>query len=127
MIRELGKGSFAVTYLAKDHYLPSQPLCVVKQLHTIHKNNQSVLKLFEKEAIVLEKLGKHPRISTLLAYFPQDDNFYISQEYISGNDLSTEIFHGKRWSEDNVIQLLKEVLAILVFVHTHCYCTGARL
>lgn len=119
IIRELGKGSFAVTYLAKDHHIPSHPLCVVKQLHTIHKNNQSVLKLFEKEAIALEKLGKHPQIPTLLAYFPQDDNYYISQEYIAGNDLSKEIAHGKRWSEDNVIQLLKEVLEILVFVHTH--------
>ncbi|MBD2138288.1 SUMF1/EgtB/PvdO family nonheme iron enzyme [Anabaena sp. FACHB-1237] len=119
IIRELGKGSFAVTYLAKDHQLPSHPLCVVKQLHTIHKNDQRVLKLFEKEAIVLEKLGKHPQIPTLLAYFGQDDNYYISQEYILGNDLSTEIAHGKRWSEDNVIQLLKEVLEILVFVHTH--------
>lgn len=119
IIRELGKGSFALTYLAKDHHIPSQPLCVVKQLHSIHKNNNSVLKLFEKEAIVLEKLGKHPQIPTLLAYFGQNDNFYISQEYIPGNDLSTEISHGKRWSEDHVIQLLKEVLEILVFVHTH--------
>ncbi|MBK1990385.1 SUMF1/EgtB/PvdO family nonheme iron enzyme [Sphaerospermopsis aphanizomenoides BCCUSP55] len=116
IIRELGKGSFAVTYLAEDHHKPSHPLCVVKQLHTIHKNNQSVIKLFEKEAIALEKLGKHDQIPTLLAYFPQDDNYYISQEYIPGNDLSTEISHGKRWSEDNVIQLLKEVLEILVFV-----------
>ncbi|WP_234300977.1 hypothetical protein [Sphaerospermopsis aphanizomenoides] len=38
----------------------------------LHKNDQRFLKLFEKEAIVLEKLGKHSHIPTLLVYFPQD-------------------------------------------------------
>ena len=119
IIRELGRGSFAVTYLAKDHHKPSKPLCVVKELHTIHKNDKSVLKLFAKEAAVLERLGEHPQIPTLLAYFEHNDNYYIGQEYIPGKDLYEEIGHGKRWSEDNVIELLKEVLEILVFVHTH--------
>jgi eukaryotic-like serine/threonine-protein kinase len=118
-IEPLGRGSFAITYLAKDLQKPSQPFCVVKELYSIHKNDDRVLKLFAKEAAVLERLGKHPQIPALLAYFEQNNTFYIIQEYIRGKDLSEEISHGQRWSEDKVIQLLKEVLEILVFVHTH--------
>ena len=44
IIQELDRGSFGVTYLAKDHHKPSKSLCVVKELHTIHKNDKSVLK-----------------------------------------------------------------------------------
>ena len=59
IIRELSGGTFAVTYLAQDDMQPSKPFCVVKQLRPIYTDAQ-VLGLFEKEAVILEKLGKHP-------------------------------------------------------------------
>jgi formylglycine-generating enzyme required for sulfatase activity/predicted Ser/Thr protein kinase len=116
IIRELGGGTFAVTYLAQDDMQPSKPFCVVKQLRPIYTNAQ-VLGLFEKEAVILEKLGKHPQIPTLLAHFQENDKFYIIQEYIDGHDLSTEIFAGKRLSEGYVIKLLQDTLEALAFVH----------
>jgi formylglycine-generating enzyme required for sulfatase activity len=117
IIRELGGGTFAVTYLAQDDMQPSKPFCVVKQLRPIYTDAQ-VLGLFEKEAVILEKLGKHPQIPTLLAHFQENDQFYIVQEYIDGHDLSTEIFAGKRLSEGYVIKLLQDILEALAFVHT---------
>jgi serine/threonine protein kinase len=111
IIKQLGGGSFAITFLAKDLLQPSKPLCVVKQLRPNHTDTQ-ILELFEKEAVILEKLGKHPQIPTLLAHFQQDDKFYIVQEYIDGHDLSKEIFVGKRLSPDYVIKFLKDVLEI---------------
>jgi len=116
IIQELGGGAFAVTYLAKDDMQPSKPFCVVKQLRPIYTNAQ-VLGLFEKEAVILEKLGIHPQIPTLLAHFQENDKFYIIQEYIDGHDLSTEIFAGKRLSEGYVIKLLQDILEALAFVH----------
>ena len=116
IIQELGGGTFAVTYLAQDDMQPSKPFCVVKQLRPIYTNAQ-VLGLFEKEAVILEKLGKHPQIPTLLAHFQENDKFYIIQEYIDGHDLSTEIFAGKRLSEGYVIKLLQDTLEALAFVH----------
>ncbi|WP_016952026.1 bifunctional serine/threonine-protein kinase/formylglycine-generating enzyme family protein [Anabaena sp. PCC 7108] len=117
IIRELGGGTFAVTYLAQDDMQPSKPFCVVKQLRPIYTDAQ-VLGLFEKEAVILEKLGKHPQIPTLLAHFQENDKFYIIQEYIDGHDLSKEIFAGKRLSEGYVIKLLQDILEALAFVHT---------
>lgn len=114
--KTLGGGSFAITYLARDIMQPSKPLCVVKQLRP-NQTNPRVIDFFNKEAAILEKLGKHPQIPQLLAHFQEDDNLYIVQEYIQGHDLGEEICPGKRLSESYVTKLLKDVLEVLSFVH----------
>ncbi|MGH1393153.1 MAG: SUMF1/EgtB/PvdO family nonheme iron enzyme [Trichormus sp.] len=116
IIKLLGGGGFAVTYLARDNYQPSKPLCVVKQLRP-NQTQSRVIEFFEKEAAILERLGKHPCIPQLLAHFNQDDNLYIVQEFIEGQDLSREIVPGKRLSESYVTKLLQDALEILSFVH----------
>lgn len=116
IIRLLGGGGFAVTFLARDNYQPSKPLCVVKQLRP-NQSEPRVIEFFEKEAAILERLGKHPQIPQLLAHFTQDQNLYIVQEFIEGQDLSREIFSGKQLSEGYVTKLLHDVLEILSFVH----------
>ncbi|UKO96519.1 SUMF1/EgtB/PvdO family nonheme iron enzyme [Nostoc sp. UHCC 0870] len=116
IIRLLGGGGFAVTYLARDNLQPSKPLCVVKQLRP-NQTEPRVIEFFEKEAAILERLGKHPQIPQLLAHFNQDQNLYIVQEFIEGQDLSREIVPGKRLSESYVTKLLQDALEILSFVH----------
>ena len=115
---QLGRGGFAITLLARDIMQPSKPLCVVKQLRP-QRTQQRIIDFFHKEAVVLEKLGKHPRVPRLLAHFQEGDNLYIVQEFIAGHDLSKEIFPGKRLSEAYVHKLLQDVLQILSFVHKH--------
>ncbi len=114
--RQLGGGGFAITYLARDHLQPSKPLCVVKQLRPNHTHPR-VVEFFEKEATILERLGKHPQIPQLLAHFCENQNLYIVQEFIEGQDLSKEIVLGKRLSEGYVTKLLQDVLEVLSFVH----------
>lgn len=116
IIKLLGGGGFAVTYLARDNFQPSKPLCVVKQLRP-NQTETRVIEFFEKEAAILERLGKHPQIPQLLAHFNQDQNLYIVQEFIEGQDLSREIVLGKRLSESYVTKLLQDALEILSFVH----------
>ncbi|WP_427160950.1 SUMF1/EgtB/PvdO family nonheme iron enzyme [Aliinostoc sp. HNIBRCY26] len=116
IIKLLGGGGFAVTYLARDNFQPSKPLCVVKQLRP-NQTQSRVIEFFEKEAAILERLGKHPQIPQLLAHFNQDQNLYIVQEFIEGQDLSREIVPGKRLSESYVTKLLQDALEILSFVH----------
>ncbi len=116
--RQLGGGGFAITFLARDHLQPSKPLCVVKQLRPNHTHPR-VVEFFEKEAAILERLGKHPQIPQLLAHFSENQNLYIVQEFIEGQDLSKEIVPGKQLSEGYVSKLLQEVLEILCFVHDH--------
>jgi formylglycine-generating enzyme required for sulfatase activity len=117
IIQQLGGGSFAMTYIAQDNLQPSKPLCVVKQLYP-HQSHPRVVEFFEREAVILERLGKHPQIPQLLAHLQENKHLYIVQEFIEGKDLGKEIIPGRRLPEEYVFQLLKDVLEVLDFVHS---------
>ena len=116
----LGAGGFGQTYLAIDTRRPGQPLCVVKHLQPVSQDPQALQtarRLFSSEAEILEALSQHDQIPRLLAYFEQDGEFYLAQDYIDGHPLSAELTAGDRWTEQEVIALLADVLPILDFVH----------
>lgn len=120
IVQIIGSGAFGQTYLAADTRRPGHPECVVKQLRPPANNKETLhnsLRLFEQEAKILEKLGRHERIPLLLAYFEDHEQFYLVEEFIPGNPLSQEIIPGQEWSEEQVIDLLIEILEILLFVH----------
>ncbi|MEH2425758.1 MAG: protein kinase [Nostoc sp.] len=119
VIRVLAMGGFGQTYIAQDTRRPGNPLCVVKHLKpgTDPRVFDTAKRLFNSEAETLEKLGNHDQIPRLLAYFDENQEFYLVQEYIEGHTLAEELIPGKRWSESQVVQLLQEVLQILEFVH----------
>ncbi|MBN3950280.1 MAG: serine/threonine protein kinase [Nostoc sp. NMS7] len=119
VIRVLAMGGFGQTYIAQDTRRPGNPICVVKHLKpgTDPRVFDTAKRLFNSEAETLEKLGNHDQIPRLLAYFDDNQEFYLVQEYIEGHTLAEELIPGKRWSESRVFQLLQEVLEILEFVH----------
>lgn len=118
----LGAGGFGLTYLAKDTQRPGTPTCVVKHLKPARRDEKFLgvaRRLFETEAEILEKLGKHPQIPQLLAYFEEKEEFYLVQEYVEGHPLSDELPVDKKLPEAQVFKFLKETLEILVFIHEH--------
>ncbi|BAY47024.1 TPR repeat-containing serine/threonine protein kinase [Scytonema sp. HK-05] len=120
IISHLGGGGFGETFVACDTHLPGSPQCVVKKLKPQANDPdtlQTARRLFDTEAQVLYQLGTHDRIPQLLAYFEENQEFYLVQEFIEGHDLSQEIIPGKPLSQDQVICLLQEILDILEFVH----------
>jgi len=120
IISNLGGGGFGETFVAYDTHLPGSPKCVVKKLKPQANDPttlQTARRLFDTEAQVLHKLGIHERIPQLLAYFEENQEFYLVQEYIYGHDLDEEIKPGEAISQDLVISLLQEILEILEFVH----------
>ena len=121
IVQVLSGGAFGQTYLAADTRRPGHPQCVVKQLRP-PGNSKTFLKtahrLFKQEAEILEKLGRHEQIPLLLAYFQEDNQFYLVEEFVPGNPLHKEIIPGHPWSEEQVIRLLSEILEILIFVHS---------
>lgn len=120
VIEILASGGFSQTYVAEDMQRPGNPRCVVKQFKPANPN-PAVLpvarRLFHTEGQTLERLGKHDQIPRLLAYFEENEEFYLVQELIEGHSLSSELGRGKKQSEAYVIDLLQDVLKILEFVH----------
>ncbi len=118
----LGEGGFSRTYIAGDILRPGKPRCVVKHLQPANPDPeflQDAWRLFQQEAETLEKLGSHDQIPRLLAYFRDGQEFYLVQEFISGEPLSATLIEGRPWTEKQVYHLLVEVLTVLAFVHSH--------
>ncbi|MBR8837013.1 MAG: serine/threonine protein kinase [Stigonema ocellatum SAG 48.90 = DSM 106950] len=120
VVRVLATGGFGQTYIARDTKRPGNPICVVKHLKPANSDPKvfdTAKRLFQSEAETLEQLGNHEYIPRLLAYFDENQEFYLVQEFIEGHTLSEELLPGQPWSESQVIQLLQEILSILIFVH----------
>ena len=81
----LGRGGFGITFLATDEHHPTKTKCVIKQLcfpETTGANFDKAVELFRQEALRLNEL-RHPQIPELLAYFEQDNELYLIQEFIT--------------------------------------------
>jgi serine/threonine protein kinase len=120
ILNVLGAGNFGQTYLAEDRHRPDNAKCVVKHLKPASADQNflpTARELFKREAQTLERLGGHPQIPRLLAYFEQDQEFYLVQDYIAGQVLRSEFPLRTVWPETKVVQLLQDTLGILEFVH----------
>lgn len=122
IVQVLGSGGFGQTYLAEEMHLPNTPQRVVKEINS-QSHSRSVLQeveeRFNKEVQALFRLGNHPQIPQLFAYFQENGKFYLVQEFIEGHPLSQELTIGRRLSEEEVINLLQGILEILDFLHQH--------
>ena len=121
VVRQLGRGGVGVTFLAQDQQC-FDAQCVVKQLKPKTVNPETLAiarRLFNREAEIMNRLGHCDRIPRLLAYFEQDNDFFLVQELIEGHDLSQEIIAGQPWSESETISLLQDVLEVLLIVQQH--------
>ncbi|NJN73240.1 MAG: tetratricopeptide repeat protein [Limnothrix sp. RL_2_0] len=122
IIRELAQGGFGATFLAEDLHLPEHPRCVVKQLKPQTAEPTALTtarRLFETEAQILHEIGKHDQIPQLFAYFEEQQEFYLVENYIEGQSLRDELRDKGKLSAREAVEMLKEILEILVFVHSN--------
>lgn len=132
-VRLLGQGGFGAAFLARDRYTPAMRQCVAKLLQPSVSLTPAQLKiaqtLFEREAAVLEELGnEHSQIPSLLAFFEltvpslqggkNDQFFYLVQEFIDGENLEEELAVKNKFSESEIMVVLREILKVLDFVHS---------
>ena len=119
IVRNLGSGSFSMTYLSKMLRLPEQPYCTIKQFQPNNPNIRDLaLKLFQREVQTLFDLGnKTDRIPALYDYFEEQGEFYLVQEFIDGEELKEELRRRGQLTESETLQLLVEILEALEVVH----------
>jgi eukaryotic-like serine/threonine-protein kinase len=115
IVKKLGRGGFAYTYLARNISLPDRPTCVIKHLRpkVLHP---SVLHLFKREARVLGRLD-HQQIPRSSEYFERHGEVFMVQDFIDGEDLGKQYLRGKMWSEQEMRVLLEDLLEVLDYVH----------
>ena len=94
--QKLGTGGVGTTYLGIDKDKLGAE-CAVKKL-TPQSQEPKVLErvrqLFQREAETLNKLGHHDQIPELWAYFEENQEFYLVQEFIRGKTLTQELASG---------------------------------
>ena len=120
-IKIIGQGGFGRTFQAIDKYKPSEPFCVIKQFFPQAQGTQileEAAELFALEAKRLDSLGRNPQIPELLAYFTQDNRQYLVQEFIHGKTLKQELEESGAFNEIKIIELLKNLLPVLEFIHS---------
>ena len=122
VIKFIGGGGFGRTFQAIDRDCMNAP-CVVKQflpsleIQADLAALQKATEMFNQEAVRLLQLGEHPQIPRLLAYFEQDKQLYLVQEFIDGRDLKEELAIEGAFNEQKIRQLLFDLLPVLTFIH----------
>ncbi|MDZ4872358.1 MAG: Serine/threonine-protein kinase PknD [Chroococcidiopsis cubana SAG 39.79] len=121
-IKLLGAGGFGETFLAADTYLPSRRPCVVKQLKPVANDlqlYQIIQDRFQREAATLEALSAgSDQIPKLYAYFSENGQFYLIQEWIEGETLTKKVTSEGVLSEASVWKILVSLLKVLHYVHS---------
>lgn len=123
VIQVIGAGGFGETLLAEDTHMPSRRCCVIKQLKPITNNDpqtyQIIQERFKREAATLEYLGEScNQIPKLYAYFSENGQFYLVQEWIYGQTLANIVETQGYKSETVVREILLSLLSVLNYVHS---------
>ena len=91
----------------------------IKGLGLAGMTNWKQLQLFEREAAILRSLS-HPSIPKYLDYFeedlPDDRRFYIVQELVPGSPLSRLAAEGRRFTEEQVSDIARQLLGVLTYL-----------
>jgi len=116
----IGQGGFGKTFLAVDNDKPSKPRCVIKQFFPQSQDAdtwQKASELFAQEAIRLDELGKHSHIPELLAYITINQQQYLIQEFIEGENLAKILVQEGAFNQTQIQYLLICLLPLLEFIH----------
>lgn len=113
----VGHGAVGTTYRATDGV--SGETVAIKEMPLRPTTPRDQVDRIEREARVLGQL-RHDRIPTHHAHFTAGTGkhraFHLVQEFVDGETLANEI-KGRRYTEDEVLAVLDEVLEVLEYLH----------
>lgn len=117
--RYLGGKAGIETYWADNLRRQYQSPCLIKQIELTDSPSDGKFKIerrFAEELSVLERLGYHDQIPQLWDHFEENDEFYLVQEYIQGENLAQKI-EQQNLSIAEIIGILESTLVVLRFIH----------
>ncbi|RAI94648.1 serine/threonine-protein kinase [Paenibacillus pabuli] len=116
----LGMGSYGLTYLCTDEQTGQD----VALKESKPSKGKLAVRLLDREADVMNRI-EHPAIPQLLDVFTYRARSYIVTEYILGETLEQCIFEqGRKYTEQDCLELVKQLLAPIVHVHEQGYIHG---
>ena len=115
----IASGRFGRTFFGED-IIENRP-CLIKQFFPtsedgITLNSQKAIELFHSEAQRLQDLGNHPQIPQLYAHLEQETYQYLIQEWITGENLETQLSQNQTFSEREIRKLLSSLLPVLDYL-----------
>jgi serine/threonine protein kinase len=116
----LGIGGMGRVYLGNDTRLANRPVAVKEMILGDGVQERKAIEDFHREASVLARLS-HPSIPQVIDYFGEQGRHYLVMEYVAGGDLQhrlDEMGQGARMPESNVLELARQVLDVLQFLHS---------
>ena len=108
--------------VAEDTHRPGYPLCLIQRLQGATANPQGfqIAKLIlEQRLEAIGRLGKFSQIPAVLTFFELDQGLYLIEEMVMGDSLAQELKIGVPATETRIIELVREILELLVYMHRH--------
>lgn len=109
LLKLIGQGEFNKIFLAVDESQFPVVRCVVEELSL-------QIVGFERRVQVLKEIGKHPQIAAIIAYFQEEGQFYLVQEFIEGSNLASVLSDEGVFSESQIWRLLENLLPVLKYI-----------
>ncbi len=121
VIRLVGQGGMSNLYLAYDRKY-NNAIVVVKEMTAAYsdpKEQQMAVELFHREAKLLASLN-HRHIPKVYDYFQFAGKYYLSMEFIDGEDLAQKLEAKKGpLPEDQVLEWGEQIATVLFYLHKH--------
>ena len=118
-IKTIGEGTFGKVKLAL--HKPTREPVAIKILEKRKIKNKKDLERIEKE-IKYMKILNHPNIVKIYEIIEDENNFYISMEYVSGGELFNYIVKNKRLDENEASFFYSQIIHIIQEIHKHKIC-----
>ncbi|HEX6288011.1 MAG TPA: serine/threonine-protein kinase [Herpetosiphonaceae bacterium] len=115
--RVIKEGGMGVVYQAVDD---DGAVYAIKEMHDRFTNSQERadgIQRFLDEALLLRKLKGHPGIPHVYRSFIDEGRYYLSMEFIFGEDLEDLLKREKRFPEPQVLTWADQLCDVLEFLH----------
>jgi WD40 repeat protein len=113
LIKTIGNEGVRTKFLAVDEGQFPFIRCIIEKISLQDQN----LKNLQQLVIILEEICQHPQIPTLIAYFNDENYFYLVEEFIDGIDLAT--LGEQEINNEQVWRILASILPVLKFIHSY--------